>query len=271
MSLNYNDSDSRTKFQLVMSFLQRNILKNTQFYFIAFLFLFALDVYEKSQGNKVLLEMKKDNENSYKYVIGLTTDGRMIGIEKTQVDAANLQVIVARAIRDSFIVSRRELTKNYAVSLFENEEDILKNSPKLKSAFDDYIYLGEPGSLSEEDRVMQQQSVQYFTAYLKYLLISLNTNNLPHFINITDMKVVFFNSDKNKFTIRVQLPCQTQSVDNAGRPVDQYGVNEIYAEGLFDITKRTPTNPFGLKIIPKDIKIVEVHPKSQNAGYTVQQ
>lgn len=270
MALKNNEADSHDKFSLAMAFIDRNVLKNVRFYYLSFLFLLALLVHHISEQNDILGKMEKDNASSYKSVIGLTTDGRVIGIERSEVDAENLKIVIARALRDSFIVSRRELTKNYTVASFESEEDILKNSPRLKSAFDDYIYFGDPATLSDEDKTMQGESAKYFSAYLKYLLIALNTNNLPHFINITDMSVVGFSSEKNKFTIRVQLPCQTQSVDNAGRTVDQQGVNELYAEGMFDITKRTATNPFGLKIVPKAINIVEIHAKTNVNGYSVQ-
>ena len=269
MALKKNDADSQTKFDLAVAFLERNVLKNAQFYFLAFLFLFALEQMNTSKQNDIMEKMRLDNLQSNSKVIGLTTDGRVIGIEKTQVDAANLQIVVARAIRDNFIVGRRELTKNYTVSNFQSIDDLLKNSDRLRGAFDDFIYLGEPSKLSEEDKAFQTQAAQYFTSYLKYLLMELNENNLPHFISVTEMKVVQFIPDKNKFSIRIQLPCQTESIGNDGKVVSQFGVNEIYAEGVFDVAKGTPENPFGLKIIPKEMKIVQIQPKAAENGYTV--
>lgn len=269
MPIQDNGSDGHTKFQLALAFLERNVLKNVQFYFLSFLFLFAWGELNRSSQNTILEKIRQDNLDSNSKVIGLTTDGRVIGIEKTQLDAANLQVVVARAIRDNFIVGRRELTKNYTVSNFQNVEDLLNNSDRLKSAFSNYIYMGEPATLNEEDRKFQGEAANYYTSYLKYLLMSLNENNLPHFISVTDMTVVQFVPDKNKFTIRLQLPCQTESVGNDGKVISQYGVNEIYAEGVFDVAKGTPENPFGLKIIPKEMKIVEITPKTASGQYTV--
>lgn len=261
----HNDSDSKGKFQLVLAFAERNILKNAQFYIIVFLVLFAIDLMQRSSMVDTLEAMRKDNLEANNKVIGLTIDGRVIGIEKTKVDAANMQTVVARAIRDSLIVGRRELTKNYTVSNFSSVDDLLNNSDRLKSAFTNYIYMGEPEKLSEEDKQFQAEAAQYFTSYLKYLLMSINDNNLPHFISVTDMNVVQFVPDKNRFTIRLQLPCQTESVGNDGKVIPQQGVNEIYAEGVFDVAKGTHENPFGLKIIPKEMKIVEISPRSDGA------
>lgn len=268
MSVKPNDSDNHTKFELILAFVERNMLKNVQFYFAAFLVLMVWQNINLGDQANVLSEMREDNLKSNSKVIGLTADGRVIGIEKTQVDAANLQVVIARAIRDSLIVGRRELTKNYTVSTFQSTDDLLNNSDRLKSAFVNYIYLGTPESLNEEDRKFQAEAAQYFTAYLKWLLMSLNDNNLPHFISITDMKVVQFVPDKNRFMIRIQFPCQTESIGSDGKAVSQFGVNEVYAEGIFDVAKGTPENPFGLKIIPKEMKIVEITPKGQGAGYS---
>lgn len=266
MALKQNETDSASKFQLVLSSIQRNILKNAQFYFIAFLVLYAIDLGIRSDQNEILEKMRADNLQTNSKVIGLTVDGRVIGIEKSQLDAANMQMVVARAIRDNFIVGRRELTKNYTVSNFQSIDDLLNNSDRLKAAFQSYIYIGEPASLGDEDKKIQAEAAQYFTSYLKYLLMSLNDNNLPHFISVTDIKVVQFVPDKNRFAIRIQMPCQTESIGNDGKVVSQYGVNEIYAEGVFDIARGTVENPFGLKIIPKEMKIVEITPKARN-GY----
>lgn len=271
MSIKKNESDAKTPFQLALFFIQRNILKNVQFYFMAFLVLFFWQEINQSSQNSILEKMQKDNEKSYEKVIGLTTDGRVIGIEKTQIDAANLQMVIARAIRDNFIVGRRELTKNYSVAAFTGPEDILKNSQRLKGAFDNFIYLGNPATLSDSDKAFQQDAVKYFSSYLKYLLMEVNENNLPHFISVTKMDVMQFIPDKNKFSIRIQYPCQTESIGNDGKAISQFGTNEILAEGRFDVAKGTPDNPFGLKIILKEMKMVEITPKSSNAGYTVDQ
>lgn len=263
MSIKNNDSDSRTKFQLVLAFIERNMLKNVQFYFSAFLILMVWQNTNLGKQDEILSKMREDNLKSNSNVIALTTDGRVIGIEKTHVDAANLQIVIARAIRDSFIVGRRELTKNYTVSTFHSTDDLLNNSERLKSAFVNYIYFGDPATLNKEDRKFQAEAAQYFSSYLKWLLMALNDNNLPHFISITDMNVVQFVPDKNRFSIRIQFPCETESIGNDGKVISQFGINEVYAEGIFDIAKGTPENPFGLKIIPKQMKIVEITPKGQ--------
>jgi hypothetical protein len=266
MSVKPNDSDNHTKFELILAFVQRNILKNVQFYFAAFLILMVWQNLNFRDQADLLDEMREDNLKANSKVIGLTADGRVIGIEKTQVDSANLQVVIARAIRDSFIVGRRELTKNYSVSTFQSTEDLLNNSDRLKSAFVNYIYLGQPESLNDDDRKFQVQSAQYFTSYLKWLLMSLNENNLPHFISITDMKIIQFIPDKNRFSIRIQFPCQTESIGNDGKAISQYGINEVYADGVFDVAKGTTENPFGLKIIPKEMKVVEINSKNNSAS-----
>lgn len=270
MAVQDNDSDSKTKMQLMLEYVQRNILKNVQFYFVAFLLLFLWQQMSISKQNTILQQMQKDNVEANSKVIGLTSDGRLVGIEKTKVDAASMQMVIARSIRDSFIVGRRELTKNYTVSNFQTPNDLMLSSDKLKTAFQNYVYLGPIESLSDEDKKFQSEAAQYYSAYMKYLLMQLNTNNLPHFISVTDMKIVQFVPMQNKFTIRLQLPCQTESIDNAGKVLSQMGVNEIFAEGMFDVSKGTTDNPFGLKIILKEMKIVEISPTA-SAGYTVAQ
>jgi len=269
MPIKDNDSDLQAKYKLVVAAVDRNVRKNIIIYFGIFVIIELYDSYRGMKQSEIIEKMTTTVAESYRGVVGLTTDGRVINIDKTQVDAENLKAIILRTLRDNFIVSRKELTKNYSVSNLQTEEDVLRNSPRLQAAFDDYIWLGDPATLSPEDLAFQKESTQYFMSYIGWLLINFNTNNLPHFITITDAVTTDFKPDKNKFGIRLQLPCQTQSVDNAGRQIDQYGVSEIYAEGMFDITKRTATNPFGLKIILKDMKIVQIH---QNAGdgYQVQ-
>lgn len=269
MSLTSNDAEMNAWHKRFGAAVDRHVRKNIIIYFSIFAVMELYNSVQVGQQNDVIAEMKQTVVESYRGVIGLTTDGRVINIEKTQVTADQLKDNIIRTIRDNFIVSRKELTKNYSVSNIQTEEDILKNSPRLQTAFDEYIWLGEQDKLSPEDQAFQKESVQYFMSYINWLLINFNTNNLPHYITITDAQATDFRPEKNRFSIRIQLPCQSTSIDNGGNRVEQYGVNEIYADGMFDVSKRTVNNPFGLKLILRDMKIVQIRP-NQTDGYQVQ-
>lgn len=267
-----NEEDSIAYWKRLVDAVERHAKKYDRVYMALFIVSFLYIGWNQRALSVAMEKMTKQMDEERKSVIGLTIDGRPLQLQKTQLEAGYLENTIASTLKNYFIVSRKEITKNYTIASFKTEDDILKNSERLKIAYEEFILFTDKekiGSLPPEEAELQNKGLKAFKSYITYLLMSIADNNLPHYINTTQVNIVEFQSEKNKFFIRVQMPCVVAYIDNANRPSEGNGVNEIVADGFFDITKRTKNNPFGLKIIPRSFKIVQ--PKQQDQTQQVKQ
>lgn len=272
MGVKSNARDSMSSWQTIKAAIDRNILKNAQFYFIATLLVIAYDAYKISAMERNMAQLTDAYRESTKSVLGVTVDGRILRIERQNVDAANYESLIATALR-SLIVSRKDITKDYSVSAIKTPDDVLKNVDALGLFYKDYILFNSNLSdsdvmygLSDKEKNEQMTIAKHYQSYLTGLLFMYTENSLPHQISISQTKVSMFVTDpkdKNRFTIAVEFPSITGSVDSTGRYIEGRGTDIVKATGFIDITRQTKNNPFGIKFTSLNIsrsKVADLQP-----------
>lgn len=215
-------------------------------------------------------------------VVGLTTDGYVLGIEKQLIKAHERQDQVAEPIFNYFLVSGFELTNNLKKTQFKNNEDILKSSRKLQIIYNEYIRLNLPSYFEDKNGVIhyvhkkagakhlhedgntytllknkyltekherrEKKAINSFNAYLTYLRTALIAGYLPSRINKGNYFIKKYDVINDyEFKIILHIPTNSQKFighdeNNKALYIDGKGVQEITLRGYFDIKTRTRPN-----------------------------
>lgn len=204
-------------------------------------------------SNKVEI-MNTSIAEDFSTVVAVTDSGTMIEVEKQELFADMQENVIARALRN-LIVDRAGITNGFKYTKFDNNEEIVARSEKLK-------YFLEFVLLEDEKRVkdvrvknmltgkqasvvtLRDQAIGFFDAYIEALKQMLRKDTLPHFTSIKKVSIKSFSPKGSSFKIEVNYNVVMQNFDGYNKDNSiKYQTSEgnymIAATGYFDIRTRS--------------------------------
>lgn len=199
------------------------------------------------------------------YVIVLTPDGRVEGIEKQPVGNL-MERVVKTAVLDHFILSRVDFLTDsgtlipvrgtdYSAQVKTNRltpqqieflKVMVEYSPKIKELAD-FFDVKNPTSLA------------YYYVYVAYLYNLARASYLPDIIYpVKVLKSEYQKTGENTFRYSTVIRCKFAYYDVNGNVHFGYGNISYDLTGYYDITKATPVNPFGIKVLTMKFSYIDL-------------
>lgn len=248
--------------------VERNVLKNTRFYFIIFLVVYLYNTIEQSAIKDRLTSIEKRIDSGNRATIGMTDSGVVIGISKQALKIKDMHAVVANYIEDYLVQSRHSLLDYSGKRGFNNATDLYKSqdsdpeSKNLRSFFNYFV-----------DKSVDKNGVSHakdsYGKYLTKLVIWVRNNDIPTSIEVHD-RVYDLNRDwsvnGNKFRLNIEVKTIISGVTKGGlKYTNRRSKGSFEVTGYIDHDKRDPViNPFGVMFTritsnpPKNATDVEV-------------
>lgn len=184
-------------------------------------------------------------ENNSKVVL-TTSDGRAIKVTKEPLKAEYLKQFATSIFVNNFIVSRSQLTSNFAKSQFKDYGEVMDNVPQIRNILTNFMdYKADKEKGIEVNAI----AVGDLRAYVQWLISAVAQDKLPEYIAIKDYSLEKYDYNSERFSIEIHIKVVAQSYIIAeNNYISQFGTFKIASEGSFDLLKSSDINPYGMRI-----------------------
>jgi hypothetical protein len=203
----------------------------------------SLDQAQENIDKKDALIEKLSTTTTY-----ITDNGVIKQYEKEQFDVYREKYNVANVLSKYLVQSAFDLTNEYKITFFPDENTLFKSSKSFIEFFANFILINEENATKEQKEKMLAAKKDW-EQILRWFRLAINKNDLPHSLDKkeSDISIKAWETSKNEFNITFTIPVYAISLNKNNAEDKGLAEATIKATGYYNLTEKSAVNPYGMK------------------------